>query len=929
MAEIIGRDEELAAVERLLDDVGPRLSVLLLEGEPGIGKSTVWQAGLEEASRRGFVALSCRPAQAEAKLSFASLADLLEPLVDTMLAGLPEPQRHALEVALLRAVPRGTAPDRLAVGTATYSLLRRCAADAPVIVAIDDVQWIDRASSATIAFALRRLLDTTVRVLFASRVGARTQTDPLDIQHLAADHVERRRIGPLTLGAVHHLIRARLGHVFPRPTLRRIAQASGGNPLFALELARVLLQVGALPGPGEPLPVPDTLAALMRARVHRLPAAAQDALVGAALLSVPDVELIVAALGRGAGEALSVAERAEVISMEGGRVRFSHPLIATSVQSLVSAQRRASLHRALAAVTPTPEERARHLALAARGPDETAAAGLDVAAREANARGAPQVAIELADLACRLTPPQSADAQARRTLELARYLVRAGDAERGRRMLETVIAEQPPGPARAQALELLARVLHVVGTAPEAAAHCDQALVEAGDGAELRARIHATRALVSWHDFELARRHARAALDLLQTHPKPDPVVLSQALMAFVESEFYTGRGLPIEAVERGLELEAQAPAPSVSDRMSGALGVWLQIQGDFEGARRWLTTTHETAIAEGDEGSLPYVIGHFVQLELWTGNWPEAERLAREHLELADAMAQPDQRRQALFNIAMVQAHLGREEEARAAATGLLVDAEQADDIWGLANALAALGFLELSLGRPAEAARHLKRNVELRSSIGSSEPFRSFADYAEALIELGQLDEAERLVGRLELNRDRERRPMLAVAARCRGRLLAERQDLDGALASLAEADVHQQRGMVPFDHGRTLLAMGEVLRRTGKRRAAADTLARAGEIFDRLGATLWLARAVADTERIPIRRRAAGELTATEEQVAKLAAAGATNRQVAQALFMAPKTVEANLSRIYRKLGIHSRAELGAKVAERKLEPPASKP
>jgi ATP/maltotriose-dependent transcriptional regulator MalT len=540
------------------------------------------------------------------------------------------------------------------------------------------------------------------------------------------------------------------------------------------------------------------------------------------------------------------------------------------------------------------------------------------------------VAVELAELACRLTPPESAEARARRMLELARYLLRAGDAERGRGLVEAVIGERPAGPVRAEALELLARVLHVAGTAAEAAAHCDQALLEAGDDVELRARIHATRALVSWHDFELARQHARAALELLQRREQPDPVVLSLALMAFVEAEVDTGHRLPMDAVRRGLELERVAPAASVADRMSGALGVWLTIDGDYVAARRWLTATHQAVIDEGDEGSLPYVIGHLVQLELWSGDWPEAERLAREHLELAEAMAQPDQRRQALFNLAIVQAHQGREAPAREAAHELLRDAGQAEDSWGLANAEAALGFLEASLGRPSEAAAHLKRNVELRTSIGSSEPFRSVAEYAEVLIDLGELDLAEVLIGRLEHHkREAGRLPLLAVVARCRGRLAAERRDLDGALAAFDEAVAHHERRMVQFDHARTLLAMGEVLRRSGQRRAAADALARAAETFDRLGATLWAARAQADLRRIPIRRRVGGELTATEEQVAQLAAEGATNREVAQTLFMAPKTVEANLSRIYRKLGIHSRAELGAKVAERKRGPPAPKP
>lgn len=919
---IVGREGELETVERLLVANDAKLRGLLVEGEPGIGKTTVWQAGVERARALGLGVLSCRPVEAETKLAFASLADLFAPVVDEALPLLADPQRLALEAALLRRAQSGAAPDRRAIGMAANALLRGAAAASPLLVAIDDVQWLDRASAAALAFALRRLDGSVVRLLVAQRLERGASTDVLDLDRTVPDGLERLRLEPLSLSGLYHVIRGQVGHVFPRPTLQRIAQTSRGNPLFAVELARALAEAGARPGPGEPLPVPESVGALLEGRIRRLPATVREVLLVVSALSNPAVGVVGVALGRDVEEELGVAEGAEIVRVREGRVVFRHPLLASTVYSSASAASRRAVHRALAENAAEPEERARHLALATPEADERVAASLQSGAAEVAARGAPEVAVELAELACRLTPPGRDVERAERSLAFAEYLFRAGDGDEASRVAREVIADAPSGQLRARARELVARVLHVTGTAPEAAAQCLLALEDVGSNHELEARVRATAALVSWHDFGLAREHAHAAVVLLEQLDQPDPGVLSQALMAYAQAEFYTGHELPMNMVERGLELERLAPAPSVADRLSAALGAWLKYEGDFEGARRWLDATYQAALDEGDEGSLPYVLSHLPQLELWTGNWERAERLSREHLELADVMAQPDQRRQALFNLAMVHAHMGRVEEARAEAAELLTSAEAAGEDWGVSNALAVLGLLELSLSRPAEAAAYLARMVAIRETAGNREPLRSYGDYAEPLVELGELDRAEEVVALLEARaRAANRVPQLAVAAWGRALVAAGNGDLDRAAVALDEALALHDRVTVPFDLARTLIAVGQVNRRRGERRAARDALERARGIFEELGAPLWIARAEAELRRIPIRRGAGLELTPTEEQVAQLVAAGRTTREVAQALFVSPKTVEANLTRIYRKLGIASRAELGATMAERK--------
>ena len=234
-------------------------------------------------------------------------------------------------------------------------------------------------------------------------------------------------------------------------------------------------------------------------------------------------------------------------------------------------------------------------------------------------------------------------------------------------------------------------------------------------------------------------------------------------------------------------------------------------------------------------------------------------------------------------------------------------------------------IGFLELSLGEAAPAANHLSRSLTLRESLGTVEPLRSQADCVEALLQLGQVDQAadvDAVLSERALITNRE--PLLAVAARSRALLAAARGDLDGAGKALGEANAHHDRVTVPFDMARTLLVAGQLSRRRGERRVARDELERARATFQQLGAPLWEARAQAELRRIPVRRGAPTEMTPTEQSVADLAASGRTNREVAKELFISPKTVEVNLARVYRKLGVTSRAQLGAVMAARRSEP-----
>jgi AAA ATPase domain len=281
LPEVVGRDEELAAVAAFID--GDLPGALVLAGEAGIGKTTVWRAGLSHARERGACVLACRPAESEARLSFAGLADLLEPVLGAALGALPSIQRHALEAALLLSEKEGPPPDQRTISTACLGVLRKLAGNGPVLVAVDDVQWLDPPTALVLEFAARRLDAEPIGLLVAQRVAGDGEA-PLGLGRADLES-GRVRLGPLSTGALHRLLRDRLGASLTRPVLRKVHEASGGNPFYALELVRALQAGGRRIEPGEPLPVPETLEEILRRRIEALPASAREVLGAAAALA--------------------------------------------------------------------------------------------------------------------------------------------------------------------------------------------------------------------------------------------------------------------------------------------------------------------------------------------------------------------------------------------------------------------------------------------------------------------------------------------------------------------------------------------------------------------------------------------------------------------------------------------------------------------
>src|SRR6266511_2640517 len=432
----IGRERELEELDAFLDAAPKAPRALLLKGEPGIGKTTLWRAAVEAARERGFRVLTARPAEAEASLSFAALGDLLADTTDTI-GALPEPQRRALRVALLLEKQEGgVATDSRTLSVALLVLLHRLAEDTAVLVAVDDVQWLDPPTAGALTFALRRLSSEPVSFLGAAR------PEPVG---LAAEGMHVASVGPLAPSAIDAIVRRTLDARPPRPVLRRLGHASGGNPFYALELARGFLHEEGQLEATDPLPLPPSLGDLLRTRLTALPRSSRRALSAVAALSQPTPELVERAVGDDA-RGLQAARDAGIVDVEDGVVRFTHPLLASAVYADVDPQRRRELHRQLAAVVADREERARHLAVAVEPPDADVALALEEAAEGAFERGATENAAELMEDAVRFTPASFVDALQRRRLTAAGYLARTGAKDRAREVFGKARSVARAGP---------------------------------------------------------------------------------------------------------------------------------------------------------------------------------------------------------------------------------------------------------------------------------------------------------------------------------------------------------------------------------------------------------------------------------------------------------------------------------------------------
>ena len=918
---IVGRDSELASLRAFVESISDGAAGLALAGEAGVGKTTLWTAGIELAEAGGASTLLARPAESEAALSFAGLRDLLDPVLDEVVESLPAAQKRALARALVLEDDDGPPPDSHAVGVAVLNAFRFLASSRSLVVAVDDLQWLDTASAEALTYAARRLRAERIGLLLSHR----DQPDaPLLAElrrSLPADRLRELEVGPIDLAALHVVVQDHLGVALPRPLLREVHRASGGNPFYALEIVRMLRRAGTVVEAGQPLPLPESLHDLVRGRLHALPPESRDFLAAAASHAQPTVTVTEAATGVDRELGLRPALDARVVELQRERIRFTHPLLAAGAYETADPQRRREIHGRLAELLEDPEARAWQLCASVDRPDEEVAAVLEDAARHARARGAPRPAALLLDRATELTPGDRGDDEFRRAIDAAFLHFESGDSRRAEMQLQAVVDALEPGLERARALVRLARVRSYEAQ-DQAARLFLQAIEEARGDVETLAIAHEGVAACFFRLRERlpeAVQHATTATELALD--LGDEALVAESTGTRLISESLLGLETARETAKRALALQDAAASRRVLGQPLFAVAVHLWWTDMFEPARDAMLQMLQRADELGDESSVPYVLVLLGRLECALCELDAAHRRA---LAGQEAAAQAGQETLLAYHIALeadVEARRGNSARADALASDALARVPTTGGRPAELVAREALGHLELALGNAGAAHDWLVPGVAFARREATVEPaaFRLVVDHIEALIELGRRDEAIELLEWYEGNATRlDRISALASCARCRGLLAAQAGELDAAQACFREALELHDRVELPLDRGRTLLVLGASQRRAKRRREARATLEEALRLFERIGTAIWANRARNELRRISGRAPAAGALTPAEERVAALVCEGKTNREVAAALFLSDRTVEGHLSHIFGKLGISHRSELARALA-----------
>jgi DNA-binding CsgD family transcriptional regulator len=923
----IGREAEVAEICAFLPAIAGAPSVVAIAGDVGIGKTVVWQHVIS-AARADCRVLSCCPAQAESPLAFSALDDLFGGVVEEVLAELPEARRQAVGAVLLRGHPDAASgrtepghmePQRRLLARGILDVLRVLSTDKPLVLAVDNAQWLDPPSAGVLEFCIRRLQHEAVSIVVTLR--GKGQQGLLGLGHdvplSAFLHV---RLGPLSQGAISQILQSRLGATFGKYTLARLYEASGGNPFYALESARALLESGRTYSAGEPLPIPDVLGDLVR---HRLRGLTGDTLrVGRLVAASTDPREQVILAAHGGQKSWVVLDRAiddGIIERDGDALRFTHSLLRPVLYGEMTRGERRDMHRLLAAHAGETAERAWHLALSAEGPDDKIAAALDAAAERAAAGGEPETAAVLEEQAVRLTPAAQAGQQRERALRASDYHFRAGELIRSRELTESALANWPAGSGRAALLARLAAIHYHQSGWALAEQTFRQALAQALDDPALRAHAEQELAVTQLTAGDLAAASDWAQASLRSCGRAARPGLTAQSLARVAVIEFLCGNGVWADLLDQAEADPVQAPAgrPSL---LSPALvrAVVLKWGDRLDEARQRFADCYRHAAGHGDEVSLPFLLYHFSELECWAGNWDAAEEYARKAGQLASQNQQQAMKPGALYALALVLAHRGHTEHARELAIEALTACERSGNVALRSSVLSVLGFIALSLGDHQAVHAHLGHATKEAVGAGLAEPClaRFLPDEIEALAVLGETSLAESVAQVLqERGRSLGRPWALATAARCRAHVASVMGDHDGAQEACAEALSAHDRLPMPFELGRTLLVQGMTERRAKRKSAAAASFERALAIFEQLGAPLWAGKARQELGATAARHPAG--LTPTERRVADLIAQGRSNREVARAMYVTENTVQTHARHIFQKLGVRSRTELAARL------------
>ncbi|GAA1150436.1 LuxR family transcriptional regulator [Kribbella jejuensis] len=905
--ELVGRTGLVERATKQLETSGS----VLLYGPTGIGKSALARALVADRCRKGCRILSAAPSNSEAGLPYVTLLDLLSSQLEFAWQVLPDHLRQPLEVALLKASAPDTVRDELAVRLAVLHVLRRLATTGPVLIVVDDIQWVDPSSLEVLTFCARRLSDG-VHLLATEQVA---DGDLPMMADACPEPVLQLEVPPLTEPDVLGLLRQRLSSPLPVRTARRIFAASAGNPFMALELGRAVLRHPKSVSPNDPLPVSSRLKTLLGERLADTSATTHELLLHAASSPRPTTTQLARSLDRPIDADLAEAEELGLIDISAERLRFTHPLLREFVYAEATSADRRRAHAKLAAVVDEPVENATHRALATQAADVQLAAAIEEAAAVAAGRGAPGAAATLWRLSAERTPVTEADERARRLTRAADEAAAAGHVAESADMAQLAAQVATKPETRVPALLLCAdavwperdRRVELLTEAFEAAAG-DKAL-------EARVRIELSNSHYFDRNLDGAREEARIAEQLARevgdTEALVDALSAASSVLisrdagesadAVLQQAAELAKGLPLtrtavnarqmaamQELFRGRTAEAITAINALADEVRE------------HGAMRWLASVliSATAIHErSGRGAEALAAGHeCYQLMQDIGDESEVGLVVASRAEWVGGSA------------AMAR------QFAEAALEGVRL---VGNDEW-TGPALAAIGMIGVLTGDPQRAVEAFDAIAESGEAAMPFDPavIPWHADYAEALVAAGRLDDAAALIAEIRARAESLDRVVVKLGLdRAEALLIAKQGDPAAALELLEKSLGTAGDRVYPLDLARGELTRGRIARQARRRSVARTAFLDAIEQFESYGAPAW--REVAETELarldVPSRSRQPSELTDNEQQIVSMVRDGSTNREIAAALYLSVKAVESQLTRLYRRFGVANRTQL----------------
>jgi DNA-binding CsgD family transcriptional regulator len=919
------RSAEWRQVRAFAETIRAAPAALAVQGEAGAGKSTLWRAGIQTAATAGYRVLRSEPSASETDLSFAGLSDLLAGVLPLVAEQVPGPQLEALEIALLLRPASGEPPAARAVGLAVLAVLRGCLAEGPVLIAIDDAQWLDEASLEALTFALRRMPGGPLSLLVAARTeGA---ADPLTagappLSHgwrevlaaiPAADLID---VAPLDIWQVQNL----LPPTVTAAQAREVARQSRGNPFWALQVSASLESIQShVP------PLARTLTDRLSRSLGSGAAAALGVVAAAGRIGLRDVLAVLDQLDDPAA-AVDEAVLAGVVIETGDRLSAAHPLIAAAAVESLPPGRRVQLYLRLAAASPNPERYAHFTALAAGpGPDSAVAEALDAAAAAAHARAGNAAAAQFATRSVLFTPESDQAALIRRRIRAGELLFLAGDMDLSLGQLELLDLDRVATADLEQALPLLLDLTdYIRGTAVATAIinHAVGAARAGGADDRRRALVLALASDVVYGIPGGKRDAAIEAISCAEAAGAPADAALHRALVNLFIAKVTAAEGSDTGLLDRAARLEAGLPPTRLHDSADMHRG-WCRYTEDLDTARTTLRGCIVRAKDLGDDWALATFSCFLATAEVLAGDYVAAAAA----VDAADAAAAWYDWPPHPWHVEPRCELLIRDGDLDGAAG--LVDESLPDDADASSTARITARFMGACLrgkvsawrGDHAATIRHLERAAWCADQLDWADPgVRCGLDIllAEAYVAVGRTGDAWRISAWLrELGGRLDRPAPAGDAYRIDALLCAEAGDLDAAaVAARAAVDAHESSPLRP-ELARSLLVLGRIERRRRARRQSREVLARARQMAAEMGHRPLLAEIERELPRVAA-GRSGSELTATERRVADLIAAGATNRDTAAMLFVSVRTVETHVASIYRKLGVRTRAELARRMA-----------